>query len=171
MSELRIEHTDFSLRRWRDGDESSLLANADNRKIWINLRDAFPHPYTLDDARRWIQASKDSSTNFAIDVEGCAVGDIGITLQSDLFRRNAEIGFWLGEAYWGRGIMTEAVADMVKYAFEQFELERIFASVLEYNVGSARVLEKNGFVCEARCRRALIKEGRLYDQLLYARLR
>jgi [ribosomal protein S5]-alanine N-acetyltransferase len=171
MPGLRTEHSLFSLRQWRDGDESSLALNANNRNIWINLRDAFPHPYTLKNAALWIQLSKDSTTNFAIDVEGYAVGDIGITLQSDLFRRSAEIGFWLGEAYWGRGIMTEAVRDIAEYAFDRFEIERIYAWILEYNTASARVLEKNGFVLEARCRRALTKEDRLFDQLIYAKLR
>ena len=171
MPDLRLEHSLFSLRQWRDGDETSLAMNANNIKIWKNLRDAFPHPYTTTNARLWIELSKASKTNFAIDVEGDAVVDIGVTMQGDLFRRTAEIGFWLGEAYWSRGIMTEAVGLMTQRVFEQFDIERIYALVIEYNTASARVLEKNHFVLEARCRRALTKENKTYDQLIYAKLR
>jgi [ribosomal protein S5]-alanine N-acetyltransferase len=168
---LTIEHSLFTLRQWREGDEQSLAANANNRKVWINLRDAFPYPYSLQNAIFWIELSKDSKTNFAIDVDGRAVGDIGLTLQGDLLRRSVEIGYWLGEDYWGRGIMTEAVRAVTEYAFQNFDINRIFAGILEYNIASARVLEKNGYVCEARLKQACTKDGKLYDQLIYARIR
>jgi RimJ/RimL family protein N-acetyltransferase len=168
---LAIEHSLFTLRQWREGDEQSLAANANNRKIWINLRDAFPYPYTLKNAVLWIELSKESKTNFAIDVDGAAVGDIGLTLQGDLLRRSAEIGYWLGEDYWGRGIMTEAVRAVTEYAFHHFDINRVFAGILDYNLASAKVLEKNGYVCEARLAQALTKDGKMYDQLIYAKLR
>jgi len=166
-----LEHSVFTLRQWREGDEHSLAAAANNRKIWINLRDAFPHPYTLNNAVLWIELSKESTTNFAIDVDGKAVGDIGLTMQADLLRRSAEIGYWLGEEYWGRGIMTEAVRAMTDYAFTHFDVNRIFAGILEYNLASTKVLEKNGYVFEARLKQALTKDGKTYDQLIYAKLR
>jgi len=168
---LAIGHSLFTLRQWREGDEASLAANANNRKIWMNLRDAFPHPYTLKNAVLWIELSKESKTNFAIDVDGAAVGDIGLTLQTDLLRRNAEIGYWLGEDYWGRGIMTEAVRAVTEYAFETFDINRVYAGILEYNLSSARVLEKNGYVCEGRLRQACTKDGKSYDQLIYSMIR
>jgi [ribosomal protein S5]-alanine N-acetyltransferase len=166
-----LEHSLFTLRQWQEGDEASLVENANNKKIWRNLRDAFPHPYTLTNAVLWIELSRDSKTNFAIEVDGAAVGDIGLTPQTDLLRRSIEIGYWLGEPYWGRGIMTEAVRMVTDYAFQNFDINRIFAGVLEYNVSSARVLEKNGYVCEARLRHAYTKEGQSYDQLLYTLVR
>ena len=99
------------LRPWKEGDEESLVRHANNRAIWRNLRDLFPHPYTLADARHWIQIANPSlkTTNFAIVVDGAAVGGIGLVLKDDVFRRSAEIGYWLGEEYWGRGIVSEAV--------------------------------------------------------------
>jgi [ribosomal protein S5]-alanine N-acetyltransferase len=168
---LTIEQSLFTLRQWREGDEASLAANANNKKIWMNLRDAFPFPYTLTNAVLWIELSKESATNFAIDVDGQAVGDIGLTLQGDLLRRSVEIGYWLGEPYWGRGIMTQAVHAVTEYAFRTFDINRIFAGILEYNTPSARVLEKNGYVCEARLKQAYTKEGKTYDQLLYTLIR
>lgn len=168
---LTIEHSLFTLRQWREGDEQSLAANANNRKIWINLRDAFPHPYMLKNAVLWIELSKESKTNFAIDVDGAAVGDIGLTVQGDLHRRSVEIGYWLGEKYWGRGIMTEAVRAMTEYAFQSFDINRIYAGILDYNLSSARVLEKNGYVCEARLNQACVKDEKLIDELIYARIR
>jgi len=92
-------------------------------------------------------------------------------LQTDLLRRSAEIGYWLGEEYWGRGIMTEAVRAMTEYAFETFDINRVYAGVLEYNLSSVRVLEKNGYVCEGRLRQAYTKDGKTYDQLLYSIIR
>jgi [ribosomal protein S5]-alanine N-acetyltransferase len=168
---LSIGHSLCTLRQWREGDEQSLAANANNKKIWMNLRDVFPFPYTLKNAVLWIELSKESKTNFAIDVDGQAVGDIALTMQGDLMRRSAELGYWLGEAYWGRGIMTEAVRAMTDYAFQSFDINRVFAGILEYNAASARVLEKNGYVCEGRLRQACSKEGKLYDQLIFATVR
>ena len=168
---LSIDHSLFTLRQWREGDEQSLAANANNKKIWMNLRDAFPFPYTLKNAVLWIELSKESKTNFAIEVDGLAVGDIGLTMQSDLQRRSAEIGYWLGEPYWGRGIMTQAVRAVTDYAFQSFDINRVYAGILEYNVPSARVLEKNGYVCEGRLLQAYVKEGKMYDQLIYATVR
>ena len=168
---LPIDNSLFTLRQWREGDERSLAANANNKKIWINLRDAFPQPYTLNNAVLWIEMSKGSKTNFAIDVDGRAVGDIGLTMQGDLLRRSAELGYWLGEEYWGRGIMTEAVRLVTDYAFKSFDINRIYAGIIEYNAASGRVLEKNGYACEGRLRKAYTKEEKMSDQLIYAIIR
>src|SRR5688500_13940703 len=106
--------TNALLRPWRTGDEESLVRHANNRNVWRNLRDAFPHPYTLADARQYIerQVSESKSLGFAIEVHGEAAGGIALHPQQDVARRSAEIGYWLGETHWGRGIMTEAVQTM-----------------------------------------------------------
>lgn len=163
----------FAIRDWQPGDEPSIVHHANNHKIWINLRDSFPHPYTLHDAQEWIRQQERSQprTHFAIVVNGSATGGIGLRLQEDVYRRSAEIGFWLGEEHWGRGIMTEAVRAVVEYAFKNLDLCRVFAGVFEYNQTSVRVLEKAGFILEARLRKSVTKNGKTIDQLLYATIR
>lgn len=157
------------LRPWQKGDETSLAKYANNRKISINLRDRFPFPYTLKDAEDWIQFVRSNSplTNFAIEVDSRAVGGIGFMLGSDVFRHSAELGYWLGEPYWGKGLMTEAVKAATGYGFDQLKLKRIFAGVFETNPASAKVLEKGGYTFESRQRKAVIKEGQYLDQLVY----
>jgi ribosomal-protein-alanine N-acetyltransferase len=169
--ELKLEKS--SLRPWRPGDEQSLVRHANNRKIWRNLRDAFPHPYTLTNARHWIQIANpaEAITNFAIVVEDSAVGGIGLVLKDDVFRRSAEIGYWLGEEYWGRGIVTEAVRAMTDYAFATFDVCRLFAGVFEWNPASSRVLEKAGYEFECRMKKSVTKDGHTIDELIYAVVR
>jgi ribosomal-protein-alanine N-acetyltransferase len=161
------------LRPWLTGDEESLVLHANNRLVWRNLRDAFPHPYTIADARQWIQIANPSPpiTNFAIIVEGAAVGGIGVVLKDDVFRRSAEIGYWLGEEFWGRGIVTEAVREVTEYAFTTFDLCRIYAGVFEWNPASMRVLEKAGYEFECRMRKSVTKDGETVDELIYAVVR
>jgi len=162
-----------TLRQWKTGDEESLVHHANNRNIWINLRDAFPHPYTLADARNWIQKASAATPqrDFAIEVDGKAVGGIGFTPREDVYKRSAEIGFWLGEEFWGRGIMTEALSAVTEYAFADFDLCRICAGVFEWNLASMRVLEKAGYQLEARLKKAVTKDGKTIDELLYAIVR
>lgn len=171
MTELRC--ASCTLRPWRQGDEASLVSHANNRKVWLNLRDRFPHPYTLEDAREWIRTAGPVTpvTSFAIEVDGAAVGGIGFRLHGDVYRRVAEIGYWLGEAYWGRGIMSDAVRAVTAYAFARFDLRRVYAGVFESNAASARVLEKAGYVFEGRLRHAITKDGRTMDELMYAIVR
>ena len=160
------------MRPYRDGDQASIVRYAGNRRIWLNLRDRFPHPYTLADAEAWIHqaAGQDPPTQFGIDVGGEVVGSIGLTLQEDVHRRSAEIGYWLGEPFWGRGIMSEAVPAFTAYAFATFDVCRLYATVFEWNPASARILEKAGYVLEGRLRKSVTKDGRIIDQLLYARV-
>lgn len=170
---MEIKLKSCVLRRWRTGDEESLVRHANNYKIWRNVRDRFPHPYTLEDARMWIDYSQreDPQTGFAIVVEGKAVGGIGVIPQTDIYRRSAEIGYWLGEEFWGRGIMTEAVKAVTDWAFENFEICRIYAGVLEWNPGSMKVLEKAGYRFEARLRMAATKEDTTMDDFIYSVVR
>jgi RimJ/RimL family protein N-acetyltransferase len=170
---VELDLCSCTLRSWRSGDEDSLVRHADDRDVWINLRDRFPHPYTRDDARAWLRLVAESTpeTNFVVAVADEAVGGIGLTLQDDVSRRSAEIGYWLGRAYWGRGIATAAVRALTDWAFAHFDLCRLYAGVFEWNPASARVLEKAGYVLEGRLRRSVTKDGRTIDQLLYALVR
>jgi RimJ/RimL family protein N-acetyltransferase len=158
------------VRSWQAADVDSLVEHANNRNIWINLRDRFPHPYTRADGRRFIRAARKMrpETFFAIAVDGQAAGGIGFVLQSDVDRVSAEIGYWLGEAYWGRGITSEAVAAVARYAIAQHGLTRVFALPYAHNQASCRVLEKAGFALEGRLRRSAIKDGQIVDQCQYA---
>jgi RimJ/RimL family protein N-acetyltransferase len=161
------------LRRWNTGDEESLVRHANNRRVWINLLDGFPHPYTSADAHHWVNhVSRESPIrNFAIDVGDHAVGAIGLHPKRDVYRRSAGIGYWLGEEFWGRGIATDAVQAMIGYAFSHFDLIRLYAGVFEWNVASMRVLEKAGFHFEARLQKSVTKDGKTIDELIYSVLR
>lgn len=163
----------YGIRPWRRGDEPSLVRYANNPRVAANLRDAFPHPYTPADARAWIGRAgrEDPQTSFALAAGEEAIGGIGLILGSDVFRRSAELGYWLGEPFWGRGITTRAVAAFTAWAFARFELVRIAAGVFESNPASSRVLEKAGFNLEGRLARAVEKGGRILDLLVYARTR
>lgn len=161
------------LRAWQPGDETSLVRHANSRTIWRNLRDAFPQPYTLAEAKRWIEVANPTTpiTNFAIVVDRAAVGAIGLVLREDVFRRSAEIGYWLGEEFWGRGIVTEAVRAVTDYAFETFDLCRVYAGVFEWNPASMRVLEKAGYEFECRMKKSVTKDGETIDEFIYAIVR
>jgi [ribosomal protein S5]-alanine N-acetyltransferase len=161
------------IRAFRAEDAEAVQRYADNRKIWLNLRDLFPHPYTIETARGFMSflAGQKPLTTFAIATESEAVGCIGLHLGEDVHRKTAEVGYWLGEAYWGRGIMTAAVAAFTDWAFGNFDLERIYAQPFGDNVASARVLEKAGFMCEGRLRANAFKDGKVLDTLMYSRLR
>lgn len=158
------------IRSWRAGDAESLARYANNRKIWMNLRDAFPHPYTVQDAREFIKSMRNrtTETTFAIAVNGEAAGSVGFVLRHDVERVSAEIGYWLAEPFWGRGIATEALGAMTDYAIATHKLTRVYALPFAWNAASCRVLEKNGYVLEGRLRRSAIKDGVITDQLQYA---
>jgi len=159
-----------SVRSWLTSDLASLVANANNINIARNLRDRFPSPYSERDGRAYLRAMRASQpeTSFAIAVGEKAVGGIGYRLQSDVDRASAEIGYWLGEPFWGRGIVTEALVAVTKYAIEQHGLTRVFALPFASNTASCRVLEKAGYTLEARLRRSAIKNGVVCDQVQYA---
>jgi ribosomal-protein-alanine N-acetyltransferase len=170
---MELELPGCRVRSWRAGDEPSLARHADNEQLWRNVRDHFPHPYTLADAEAWVAAASGAApeTQFAIEVDGEAAGGIGLFLQEDVARYSAELGYWLGEAYWGRGLMTAVVRGFTEHAFRTFDLCRIYAIVFEWNPASRRVLEKANYTLEGRMHRAAVKEGRVLDQFLYAVVR
>ena len=159
------------VRSWEWSDRDSIVLHANNRKVWLNLRDRFPHPYTRKDAQTWLDIVVDSrpETNFAIAVNDEAVGGIGFSLQPDVGRRSAEIGYWLGEDYWSRGIASEALTVVTEYAFANFDLCRLYAHVFEWNPASMRVLEKAGYVLEGRLKKSVTKDNQTIDQLMYAK--
>lgn len=143
---------------------------ANNYNIWKNLRDEFPYPYEYCDAVNFINivGLPSSSTHFAIVYNGECIGDIHISLQDDIRRYNGELGYWLAEPFWGKGFMTEVVKTIIRYGFEELNLIRIYAKVFSTNAGSIKVLEKCGFVQEGYFKKAIIKEGKILDQVLYA---
>jgi [ribosomal protein S5]-alanine N-acetyltransferase len=167
---MEIDLGPGSIRSWRGSDRDSLVQHANDRAVWLNLRDRFPHPYTEADADAWLELARrmEPESNFAIAVTGAAVGGIGIALQDDVSRRSGELGYWLGRAHWGRGIATAAVRATTDWAFETFDLCRIYAGVFEGNPASERVLAKAGYVLEGRLRKSVTKDGKTIDQLLYA---
>ena len=158
------------VRLWRTADVERLAHHANNRKIWLNLRDAFPHPYTTHDAREFIRSIRNRTpeTTFAIDVDGEAIGSVGFVLRHDVERVSAEIGYWLAESFWGRGIATEALAATTEHAIATYQLTRIYALPFAWNTASCRVLEKVGYTLEARLHRSAIKNGVITDQMQYA---
>jgi RimJ/RimL family protein N-acetyltransferase len=167
---MRLQLSTCEVRSWRMSDLDSLVRYADNRKIWLNLRDRFPHPYTRRDGQRFLRTmlESDPETAFAIIVNDEAVGGIGFVLLQDVERVSAEIGYWLGEPLWGRGITSEALIAVTNYAVEKHGLTRLFAVPFAHNVASCRVLEKAGYAVEGRLRRSAIKDGRIIDQVQYA---
>ena len=160
------------IRSWRDADAERLQCYANNRKIWLNLRDVFPHPYTIEDARWWIEhcSQENPERSFAIASAQGPIGGIGLILGDDVHRSSAEIGYWLAEPYWGRGIMTGAVRAVIDYAIQELPLNRIFAAPFAPNLASFRVLEKTGFQREGTLRASVVKNGEILDQIMYARL-
>jgi ribosomal-protein-alanine N-acetyltransferase len=162
------------IRRYREDDLEALLLQADHPQVAATLRDAFPHPYTRQDAEQWIALATGecSGTNFVIESGGAFAGGIGLMLTDAERRITAEIGYWIGPDFWGRGIVTDAVSGFVPWVFDTCpEVLRIEAPVYHVNPASARVLEKNGFHHEATLSRSVRKGDRILDQLMYVRFR
>lgn len=161
----------FELREWRISDALSLAENANNIKVWNNLRDALPHPYTEEDGKQFISMAMSKpkpATFLTIAVDEKAVGSIGITLHTDVEKITAELGYFIGETYWNKGIMTEAVKQMTDYAFNNFPLRKIYATPFDFNVASHKVLQKSGFELEAILKQGAIKNGKVVDLHYYS---
>ena len=160
---------------WRPEDAPSIARHADDPQVAANLRDVFPCPYQLSDAEEFIRlcraAEPEQAIFRAIVVDGQAVGSVALTRGTDVCRRSAELGYWLGRALWGRGIMTKAVEEMCRTGFEAWDIVRIYAEPFAHNAGSRRVLEKAGFALEGVMRCGIWKNGRLRDYCMYALLR
>jgi ribosomal-protein-alanine N-acetyltransferase len=160
------------LRPWSPADKTALIENANNRNVWRNLADVFPHPYTEADADNWfrISGSAGRSISLAIELDGVAVGGIGARAGEGIFVRTAHFGYWLGEPYWGRGIVTAAGHAMLEHLKADGRFARIESPVFEWNPASMRVLEKLGFERIACLRRSVTKDGQLIDSVLYTHL-
>ena len=161
------------VRDWRPSDKRSLLRMANNRNVARNLAHRFPHPYTEADADSWfaLLAKVPYPTHWAIEVDGEAVGGIGVDVGEGIFAKSGRFGYWLGEPLWGRGIMTAAVSATSDFILESFDVVRLESPVFEWNPASMRVLEKCGFVREGIQHKGVFKEGQIIDAVLYARVR
>lgn len=161
----------FILRPFLLTDKISLAKHANNKKISDNLRDRFPNPYSEDDAEWFINfvlSDNEPIKNFIIEINGEAAGAIGVLPNNDIYRLNAEMGYWLGEEFWGKGIMTNVIKATIKYAFENLAIKRIYATPFATTVGSIKALEKAGFIREATIKKGVIKNGRILDYYIYS---
>lgn len=170
---MKLKIGKYMIRDWRIGDAPSVAKYANNRKIWMNLRDVFPYPYRRSDAENFLLkvAQQNPRTVFAIANDKEAIGSIGLMLGEDVHRYTAEMGYWLAEPFWNKGIMSRVVNRFADFAFEEFDLNRIYAEPYTGNTASVRVLEKAGFVLEGTLRANVFKDGKVLDQLLYAKIR
>lgn len=161
----------LQLRKWRDSDLDDMVEHANNYNIAKWLTNQFPYPYNAEDARKYLDLIRDDNPTkvFAIEVDGKTVGSIGIFPQADIHEKSAEIGYWLSEPYWRRGIMSEAIRRIAEYGFETFDIVRIFARPFSTNTGSQKALQKAGFTLEARLKKALYKNGELLDEMIYVK--
>jgi RimJ/RimL family protein N-acetyltransferase len=168
-----MQNPSYTIRAWEKNDYVSLAKYANNINVWNNVRDIFPYPYREEDAKLYIHSasSKPFVEDMAIDIEGEAVGGLGFVPKTDVERLNAEIGYWIGEPFWNKGIMTRAVAEFVKYIFANTDIIRLFAPVYEYNPASMKVLEKNGFTKVGIMKQAAIKNNKILDLHYYELLK
>jgi RimJ/RimL family protein N-acetyltransferase len=170
---MLLELGDLKVRSWRKDDLKAIVRHANNPKIAANLRDQFPHPYTRRDGIDFLDYAhlQEPECSFAIEYGGEAVGGVGFQMGRDISRMSAEMGYWLGEEFWGRGFATRVVAASSEWALDNYKLTRVFATAFSHNVGSIRVLEKAGFEREGVMRRSAIKNGVVLDQILFAKVR
>jgi ribosomal-protein-alanine N-acetyltransferase len=170
---MELRTTRCVVRDYQPTDALSLATHGNSREVWLNLRDRFPHPFREADAAWYISAvrAETTPTSFAIVIDDEAVGGISLRPGSDIERLTAEVGFWLGETFWGRGIVTDAVGAVTTWGFEELGLARIFAVPFARNHASHRVLEKSGYEREGLLRSSAIKDGQILDQYMYARVK
>ncbi len=167
---MKIDLGDFEIRSYRKSDRASLIKYANNRNVSINLLDSFPFPYTELEADLWLAyaMNQDPEMNFAIANKKELIGAIGLKPQDDVYRYSLELGYWLGEPFWGKGIMTRAVKAFTDYVFENYNAVRIYAGVFESNYASSRVLEKAGYKLEGCLRKNVKKNGKFLNQYIFA---
>jgi len=162
------------LKPWTAGDGNNLALIANNKNIADNLRDGFPFPYSLDDAKNWLNLILPENVPprfFAIIADKSIVGSIGLVTKTDIYRKNIEIGYFLAEKQWGKGIATKAIKAAASYSFKNFDVLRVYAEPFSDNIGSCKALEKAGFTLEARLKRNVIKNGVIKDSFIYSVLK
>ena len=163
---------EIKLRELHLSDKSQLAKLANNKKIWDNLRDSFPYPYSKKDAELFINLTieENPKQNFAIDYAGDLCGVIGLIIKNDIYSNSAEIGYWIGESFWGKGIATTAIELITNYGFEDLKLNRIYAGVFEFNNLSMKALENNGYKKEGIFKKAVLKNAKFLDEHRYFKL-
>ncbi len=168
-----LANNEIKLREFTLEDKTQLAVLCNNKKIWDNVRDIIPFPYSEKDASFFIEGciKEKTKTTFAIEKNRILVGVIGLVLQSDIYRLSAEIGYWIGEPYWGQGIATEAVKLLTEYGFTKLNLIRIFSGVFDYNKPSQKVLEKSGYTLDGIFKKAVIKNNNIHDEYRYSILK
>jgi ribosomal-protein-alanine N-acetyltransferase len=169
----QLVHDNLKLREFKDSDKTRLAELCNNRKIWDNVRDLMPFPYLEKDAENFIGLCRNESpqTTFAIEYNGEIAGCIGIAKQTDVYKLSGELGYWIGEPYWRKGIATKAVNMIVDYGFSHLGLVRIYSGVFDFNKASQRVLEKTGFKLESICEKAVYKNGLICDEYKYGKVK
>lgn len=163
---------EVKLRALHLSDKSQLAKLANNKQIWDNLRDSFPCPYTENDAELFINLTTEENPkqNFAIEYAGDLCGVIGLIIQNDVYTKSAEIGYWIGEPFWGKGIAATAIKLITKYGFEDLKLTRIYAGVFDYNIASMKALENSGYKKEGVFIKAVFKNDNVFDEHRYYKL-
>ena len=170
---MKLSFDKYSIRSFEDNDSVSIVKNANNKEVSKYMRDSFPYPYTKENAVQWIDFVKKnySSLFFAIADQTELIGGIGAMPQTDVHRFSAEVGFWLGQSHWNKGIITKALPVFCNYLFSKFDFNRLTANVFEGNDASQKVLEKNGFVLEGKLRKSVFKENKFVDHYIYGLLK
>ncbi len=170
---MEIKFDNYKIRSYEKNDKDALIKYGNNYNVFKHLKDTFPHPYTKDDAVVWLTScvAQNPETHFAIANENELIGGIGFYLREDVFKHNAEIGYWLGEPFWGKHIVSRALKEMTKYIFNNFKINRIYAGVFGGNPASVRVLENCGYKLEGLMRKAVLKEESYLDQYVFALLK
>jgi len=168
-----LQHEKIILRPLNNNDSTELALLANNKKIWDNLRDYIPFPYTINDAISFINMVKDQKPfmTFAIEFDGHLCGVIGLVAQKDVYRKTAEVGYWIGEPYWNKGIATVAVKLITEYGFDQLDYVRIHTGVFEYNTGSMKVLEKNGYKKDGIFETAILKNSQIWNEHRFSKIK
>lgn len=160
----------FMLRPWQEEDLDNLVRFANNYEIAKFMNDHFPHPYTHETGKSFLKMAMSGMPPniLAIVVEGSAAGGIGIHPGWGVERKNAEMGYWLGQPFWGKGIVTKAIGQMIDHAFRNWDIDRIFARPFHTNIASQKALQKAGFILEARLEKTFFKNGEYFDEMIYA---
>ena len=169
---IKVDH-ELNLRSFEHSDDQNLVKYANNRSIWINLMDGFPHPYTLKDAKKWITFCLTESENIhlAVIYKDELVGAIGAQFKEDIYRYSAELGYWIGEPFWGKGIATRIIKSLTSYIFDTYKIKRIYGNTFPNNIGSNKVLLNNGFQKEGTLRKAAFKDGFFIDLEVFGKLK
>lgn len=170
---MKIPFDKYCFRSFEDNDAEAIVKHANNREVSKYMRDSFPYPYSKTNAVRWIDFVKKNyfTLSFALADETELIGGIGAMPQTDVHRFSAEVGFWLGQSHWNKGIIKKALPLFCNYIFTNFDFNRLTANVFQGNEASKKVLEKNGFVLEGTLRKNVFKENKFVDHFIYGLLK